>query len=112
MVDDESKKSPSDKRKHIRVDAPKTDSSLASIKHNDTVLTDCKIINLSAGGVAVVVRQPNDLEEGSRIENITVKFPGGGGISSPAIVRHVARETDTEWNKYGIDVEGWLRLHS
>lgn len=109
MVADE--KSISEKRKYFRSGAPQKDIPLVTIEHNDIVLTECKIINLSAGGVAVVVRQPNELDIGSRINEITIKLPGGrGGICSPAVVKHVTKDMGGKWNIYGIEVVGQLGL--
>lgn len=95
------------KREYFRVDVPEPESFVASMELDNGSIIGCKLINIGIGGVAVLaVHAPVVLVVGSTIKEIMIAFPDGAEVRSPAVVRYVISESDSEWNKYGIQFTG------
>jgi c-di-GMP-binding flagellar brake protein YcgR len=93
----------SQRREHFRVDVSEAESLIATLKLDGGELTECRLVNISVGGAAVLaVSHPIPLEIGSKIKEIMITFSGGEEIRSPAVVRYVSKESDSAWNKYGV----------
>lgn len=95
------------RREHFRIDVPVPEPFSVTLELDDGKLTGCRLTNISVGGAAVLaVRHPIVLEIGSRIKEIMISFPGGEEVRSPAVIRYVLSESDSAWNKYGVQFAG------
>lgn len=91
------------KREYFRADVLEPEAFIVIIELDAGSLTGCRLMNISIGGAGILaVRHPIVLEIGSRIKEIKVVFPSGEEIRSSAIVKHALRESDSDWNRYGI----------
>ncbi len=91
------------RREHFRADVLESEAFIVTLELDAGTLTGGRLINISIGGAGVLaVRHPIVLDIGSRIKEIKVVFSGGEEIMSPAIVKYVLRESDSDWNRYGI----------
>lgn len=95
------------RREFFRVEVPEPDSFIVTLELDAGTLTGCRLLNISVGGMAVLaVRHPIVLEIGSKIKEIKVVFPSGEEARSSALVKYVLRESDSDWNRYGVQFVG------
>ena len=103
LVQEKSRVGVTQRREYFRADVLEPEAFIVTLELDTGRLTECRLINISIGGAGVLaVRHPIVLEIGSRLKEIKVVFPSGEEIRSPAIVKYVLRESDSDWNRYGV----------